>query len=138
VGAVADGASPGRSDEALEPLLASVEFHTRQVLPVEVHEVEDEVDEPAVAAGRQGVLKGLEAGRPVRQQYRDLAIEERLTRGEPGGRRRDLRESRSPVVSIAAPERGATLVDPAEDAVAIELHLVEPGVAAGRGGHERG
>src|SRR5262245_22377533 len=98
-----------------------------------MEEVEDEVHELALTAGRECVLERLEAGRAVRQEYRDFAIQDCLSRGEADRGLRDSREPRCPIPLVAAPERGVAPVDSTEDAVAVELHLVEPLVPLGRG-----
>ena len=119
-----------------ERRLSLEERPLERIFPVEVEEVEGEIDELAPAGGKR-VLQGLEARPPVGQDGRDLAIEERgpdlqLPRG--GGY---LRELRGPVLATSAPERDLASLDRAADPIAVVLHLVHPPVARWRLGDEQ-
>jgi len=84
------------------------------------------------------LLQMLKARAAVWQQYRHLAVDQRIAHAEPGGGVGDVGEPARPVLAAAANERRAAVQDAAADPVPIELDLMEPRVAAGRLGDQRG
>jgi hypothetical protein len=74
VGAVTDRAVPGRADQGFQRALASLERRARQILSVEVEEIEDEVDKLPLSSRREDVLQRLKAGRSVWKEHRDLTV----------------------------------------------------------------
>ncbi len=127
-----------RREQPLEPPLALFEGKAREVLAVEVQQVEDEVDElPGALAGEQP-LQRLEARAPVGHQDGDLAVEQRLVDRQALRLGDNGREALGPVVAMPAQEPDLAAVDAAADAVAVELDLVQPALAGRCALHERG
>src|SRR5207248_10348741 len=118
--------------ERTERRLALLQRQAAKIAPVQVQEIEDEVGEAAAITAVERVLQGLEAGAPVRQHDGDLAIDQRAARIQLRGGFADLREVARPVVAFAADERDRPLLNAAPDAVAVELHLVQPAISLRR------
>jgi hypothetical protein len=95
-------------------------------------ETEDVVDQAGRRAGRQSVLKRAEIGHSVRVDDDYLAIEQGGLHLQPRQLTRNGLEARSPIEVVAADEPNGLSFDRGEDAIAVELDLVEPAVAGGR------
>ena len=76
----------------------------------------------------QPLLQRLKARGAVGPQHRHLTVEERGARGKARGGGGDVGEARRPVLGIAAQQVNAPAFEPAEDAIAVELDLVQPRV----------
>src|SRR5438876_7596824 len=63
----------------------------------------------------------------------DLAVDQRSARGEMGRCRRYIREFYGPIESLASEQVNRAAVDARLNAIAVELDLVHPAVAGGRG-----
>jgi hypothetical protein len=96
---------------------------------------EHEVREVRRAAGER-VLQRLEARAAVGQQRGDLAVDQRALARQRADRLDHDRKLRGPVVEAAGHQRHALAVLVGEDAVAVELLLVQPLGALGRLVHE--
>src|SRR5438876_3810494 len=127
--AEADGFPTRRAGQARKRPLAILERRAGEVVPVEVEEVEDEIDQSPVTVALEDVLQRLKAGRAIRLDDHDLTVEQRGLRRQRRGRLRDLGETIGPVLAGAREEPHAAALDPAEDAVAVELDLMQPLVA---------
>ena len=114
--------------------LALLLRHAPQIVPVEMEEVEDEIDEAAGLAVRQRPLQSGKAGAAARLDRGDLAVEDGVARRPPGQRLGDLGKALRPIEPIAGLQRRAPVCEPGEDAIAVELDLVQPVVALRRRG----
>jgi len=119
-------------EEIPQAVLALLERQPAHVRAVEMEQIEDELDQLAVAHRRsEGVLQCLEAGTPVGQYDGDLAVEQRGADPEALRRIADGGESRRPILAATAQQTHPS-VDAAADAVAIVLELVQPPITGRR------
>ena len=93
----------GGGEEGAQRFLAIDERDARQVVAVEVEEIEDEVTELRRGC-RSGVLERMEARDAALVEDGDLAVEERRLGGDRSDRVRDGREALRPVVAVPAHE----------------------------------
>jgi len=119
-------------EEAREDRFPALEREARDVLAVEVEEIEDEVDERRTRAAAEGVLQILEARPAVGSHARDLAVEDCVSHPEASYGIDDLGKARRAVVAGTADEAHVAVVDETADAVPVVLELVQPGVARRR------
>jgi len=120
-----------RAQRRAQPHLALVERQRGQVGPVEVKDVEHEVDELRARAA-PAPLHRLKAGAPVGQHRGDLAVEQRASDAQLLRAGDDRGEVIGPLLVAPAEQRDAPVLDQATDAVAVELDLVQPLLAGGR------
>jgi hypothetical protein len=73
-----------------------------------------------------------EVGDAFGGQYGDLAVEIGRLDGKIGQDRGDGAEAGSPVIAMAGQHPDLAALDPGGDAVSVDLHFMEPGVALGR------
>jgi len=125
-------ASRPSREEAREDRFPALEREARDVLAVEVEEIEDEVDECRTRAAAEGVLQILEARPAVGSHARDLAVEDCVSHPEASYGIDDLGKARRAVVAGTADEAHVAVVDETADAVPVVLELVQPGVARRR------
>ena len=102
-------------------------------MAVEVEEVEDEVGEGWRCAFVEGGLQVGEGGDAAVVEDDDFAVEGELVGGEGGDGVGDGAHAVGPVEAFAGEELDAGAGLAGLDAVAVELELVEPGGAVGRG-----
>src|SRR5690606_21005339 len=119
--------TPARQEVA-EQLLARLEPHVRQIVPVEIDEIEDFVDQPGRAIGGQRLLQLTKAAGAVRLQRHELAVDHRPFDAEVRERFHQRREARGPVLAVAAEETDGPALDTRDQPVAVELDLVQPAV----------
>src|SRR5260221_8782125 len=130
--AIAQDAARLAGDEALQCRLAVNEPHPEEVAVAEIEEVEAVIDERAGLAVRKRLLQGGKPRLAVGGERDDLAVEHRLVnrqRGHDGG---DLGEFSRPVETVAGEQGRLAARQPRQDAIAVELDLVQPVVAARR------
>src|SRR5690606_20435242 len=97
-----------------------------QVIPVEIEQIEDDVADRIVLLLRERVLQRAEVAPPAPVVDDDLSVEPRSLHRERRERPRDRAELPRPVVALAREEARLLVVEPREDAVAVELDLVQP------------
>ena len=85
-------------------------------------------------AAAEASLQEAEIGASVRVEGDNLAVDDRLRRGEPGRLPEQLREETSSVVSVPRPQRHVPAGDNRLDPVAIPLGLEQPLVVIEGGG----
>src|SRR5690606_6654588 len=104
---------------------------------VEVEEVEDEVADRLVPRA-DGVLQCAEVAPPLRVEDHDLAVQPGRAQRQLAEHARERAEANAPVVRLAREEAGAPVLEAREDAIAVELDLVQPVASLGRRVDERG
>ena len=114
----------GALHEVAQRLLAFKKRPVPQVLAVERQAVEDEAGERTAFA--QGTLEGREIGATLVVEGDDLAVEPCIPAVQRGGGFGNLRELFGPVPLVARPAGRLAASDRDQDAVAVELHLVQP------------
>jgi hypothetical protein len=123
-------------EQFLEISLPLDQRQSRQVLAVQVEQIEAEKDERCVAVF-EGILDQVEGGATIGQDTTEFAIQVRSVgrqRGECAGDRRVLIR---PVVAASCKDFHSTSFQSSVHAVAVELNFVQP-IGAGRGLlHER-
>ena len=128
----------GGVEQRAQCLLALLQRRAGEIAPVEVQEIEDEVDRLVGALAAERVLEGVEAGDAARKDHGRLAVEHGVADSEPACRARNARQARGPVLAVATQQPRRAMLDPAEHAIAVELHLVQPLVAFGGRGDQGG
>ena len=114
------------------------ERYGAQVVAGVIGQVEDEVLD-RIGAGRvEGVLQEIEIGRAVGAGDHDLAVEPARADAEVAHRIDEALQARRPVVAVAGEEAHVGAVDAGEQAIAVELDLVDPARAGGDLRHQRG
>ena len=119
--------------ETGQRLLAVDQLAGPQIPAVQVQQVEQEEEQPVVAALGQCRLQVGEAGCAVRAQGDQLAVEQRrlhLRVARPAGGER--RQPIGPVMAVAGHQPGLAALDPDQQAVAVELDLADPARALRR------
>ncbi len=111
-------------------LLALAQRQVAKILALGEQKIEGEVDQIASVALGQGRLQGSEIRRALVVQRHHLAINQAI--GQAARGLGDGGELFSPVEPGAGQQRGMSIFDAKLDAVAIELDLMHPIVAAGR------
>ncbi|MCY1414809.1 hypothetical protein D9M71_302680 [compost metagenome] len=101
-----------------------------QVHAVEVHQVEQVIENVAIAAQVKGILQGLEVRHPRFVGHDHLAVEPRRVYCKFAQGLGLARQSGRPVVTIAGEQPHRAIVDAGHQAIAIEFDLVAP-VAGG-------
>jgi len=119
-------------EQALEHRLALEQRSARQVLAVEMQEIEDEIHELVrrVMIGRR--LHGGKGRQAVRADRTEFAVEIGLPDLAAAERRRGRPVAVGPVQPGAREQAHVAAVNPRVDAVAVELDLMDPPVAGGR------
>ncbi len=102
-----------------------------QVLAVEEQKVEGETDDPLAAPGK-GVLKRAEVAPPLVVEHHRLAVDQRRAARQVGERLDEAGKAIAPVEAGAGVDRGLAGADRGDDAVAVELDLVQPPVTGRR------
>src|SRR4030095_1246055 len=120
----------GRFKDRRERALPILEPRPGEVTAVQVKQIEHHVHEPVGVRAGEEVLQGLEAGGALREEHRDLAIQDRALHGQTSRRLGDGGEVGRPVAAVPARRGGGAVVYPVENAVAVVLHLVQPLLAA--------
>src|SRR4029077_15615196 len=82
-------------------LLALLQRRAGEIAPVEVQEIEDEVDGLVGALAAERVLERVEAGDAARKAHGRLAVEHRVADPEAARRARNARQARRPVLALA-------------------------------------
>ncbi|GEM_PF-7092744 len=109
-----------------------------QILPIQERKVERVIHDAHRAARIEGVLQGLEVGYALAVRHDDLAVQPARPDTGPRHRLGDMGQAGGPVLAAARVQADVIAVDACQDAVPVELQLVEPLVARGRGlVHER-
>ncbi len=121
----------GACQQVAQQGLAAVQLGVPQVPAVEVDQIEREVDQCPGLLLTQSLLQPGKRADPGRRERDDLAVEKCCRGGERADRRGDLREPARPVVSLASPKLDFPMFESGEQAVAVELDLVQPVVAGG-------
>src|SRR5262252_7692145 len=121
-----------RPEHIGEETFAVFQARPRHIAPVQVEKIEDEVRELTRGQSREMVLQRLEARGAVVQQHGNLAVEQSIFDVEALQGLRDGGEVVGPVTPVPAQQAHPTVPDAGEDAVAVVLHLVEPGLTLGR------
>src|SRR4029079_7412557 len=120
-----------------EQLFALDERQLAQIEAVVEEAVEGLVQAARVAAALQRVLQELKVSHAVISEHGHFTVEQRALHGQRAQGAHDRRQARAPVVAAAREAQRAALLDTRQNAVAVELDLVQPLVALGRGARQR-
>ena len=113
-----------RALRAVWPLLAEIVAGDEQG-------VEGEEDQPLrLAVGKRGLQRG-EVGNALRIDRADLAVIDAVAQALAGSLG-DLRKLVGPVEALAGPQARIAILDPQLHAIAVELQLMDPALAARR------
>ena len=127
-----------RVEQGGQRLLALEQRDCREVVVVEVEEIEGEERQLVRAPLGERVLERRKAAVAALVLDQDLAVDQRL----PAGQRREGLGERAvavgPVEAGAGDQPGRAALDPGERAIAVELDLVQPVGARGRRARRRG
>jgi hypothetical protein len=115
----------GGGDQVFERRLACLERLPPQVAAIEVQQIENVVHRPRSLA-TEGVLQRLKAGPPVGQRHRHLTVEQGRSCRQLRHRGAHRGELRGPVMGPAAEQAHPALLRPGQDAIPVELELVNP------------
>ncbi|MCY1516203.1 hypothetical protein D9M68_508230 [compost metagenome] len=126
-----------RADQRGKLFPALRQRQAAQVTAFPVRQVEGKEDNGLVAMPVDGVLQRIEVRHAV-AQHDDLAIEPPLRDIELLDRRGQRAELAGPVIAVAGEQRRPGIVDPRQDAVAVELGFDDPAGAARQRGRRRG
>ena len=122
-----------RAKHLPEKRLAPQQGDRPQVVALGVGDIEKVIGEPARGVPAQGVLERMEIGDPLGVEHHHLAVEDRGLEGQPRRGPGDALELVRPVVTVAGQEADLALAEVHHQPVAVELDLVQPVVALGRG-----
>ncbi len=125
------GRRDDRSEQRAERPLALVQRHAREIVAVEVEQIEGEAGELVSPAFGERVLKGGEARDPVRVLDHDLAVDQRVLTGERRERLGEQPVAVGPVLAGPGQQADRAGLEARERPVAVELDLVQPLVAFG-------
>src|SRR5262249_37140186 len=125
-------------EQALERGLAFDERQLRQVVPVEMQQVEYIVDEVLAVLGLERLLQLREVGNATLVFDHDFAVNKRGLPGQLADRSSDVRELVGPVEALAGEQAYLALIEPRLDAIAVELDFVNPSRPGRRLGAQRG
>ena len=115
-----------------EHRLAVGERAGREVVAVQMQQVEDEEEKGVVTMVAQRRLQSVEAGDAVGQQRHQLAVEQKVAMAEGGDGGGDGGQAGGPIQAVAGDQLDGAALAPGEQPVAVELDLADPLVAVRR------
>ncbi len=140
VGRETDGVIP--PFDGFEELLAVAQRASTQVPAIQVQQVEGVEEQAAVGTSRQGGLEVVKMTAAVWTKGDHLAVEQGGADVERREARGETRHSRCPVVPVPGYQSSLAVVEPDEQAIAVELDFRDPVVSGRRpvgvGGKLRG
>src|SRR5882757_880907 len=119
-------------DKARELGLARDERQAREIAAVAMKEIEDVIDEPLALARFERRLQPREGGNAVRVLDHDLAIDQRRVRRQLCDGGGDVWKFGRPVEPLAGEQPNVPVREAGLDAIAVELDLMHPALAAWR------
>ena len=118
--------------EIAQRIFAVGQFGAAPILAVAIEQIEHDVTHRLGLAARQRVLQRGEARSAILVEYRDLAVEREIAAGQLRDRVGDRLEAPGPVERVARQQRDLAVAAAREDAIAVDLDLMQPLIAARR------